>query len=169
MVPELLSDGIFTLVIVAVAPESTKDEVLSVPETLSEISTYNLSVPSNRTPVTTGPTASVARVPAHSEATIFPTLSERVVFWSCTSGVAEVSGLAHSVRFMVSPVPLIVYPVTTYPATEAITPEAVPESDSENPSRIPSSFPFPLVSSVVLVRIFGARASVTVLFEKFAR
>lgn len=97
-----------------------------------------MSVPSKRTLVITGPTASVAAVGETSVATTLPTASVRVVFWSCMSGVIEVSALTHSVSVAVSPVPLTLYPVTTYPATETVVPSTVPASASENPIRMPS-------------------------------
>lgn len=83
--------------------------------------------------------------------------------------MADVSGVRASVKLAVSPVPLMVYPVTIYPATEIVVPEELPEIGSENPSRIPSIFPFPLLSTVVRVRSFGAIASVTPVLEKLAR
>ena len=65
--------------------------------------------------------------------------------------------------FTIIPVPLTVYPLTLYPATVVLIPEVFPVIGSENPIRIPSIFPFPLLSTVVRVRSFGAIISVILL------
>jgi len=94
-----------TELIPAVAHDSTNELVAKDPERLSENVSVSEAAPSNIAFVTTGPTASVAASVDHSDAMVFPTLSDIVVFWNCTAGVAAVSKIELSIRLAVTPVP----------------------------------------------------------------